>query len=95
MCFSFSRIAYKLPETNLSSVGRGLHYTEGTQRSPPYGAYVDDQGSLLQAYSCIPLRIPQANMHQLKALVASNIRDNKMVRRLEKNIEAGRQCDVF
>jgi hypothetical protein len=26
-------------------------------------------------------------MDQLKALVASNIRDNKMVRRLEKNIE--------
>jgi hypothetical protein len=34
-------------------------------------------------------------MHELKALVASNIRDNKMVRRIEKNIKAGRQCGVL
>ena len=34
---SFSRIAYKLPETNFSSDGRSLHYTEATQRSPTYG----------------------------------------------------------
>jgi hypothetical protein len=77
VCVFFSRIAYKLPETNPSSVGRSLHYTETTQRSPKQDAHVDAHGSLLLTNSCIALRISQTNMDQLKALLSSNIRDNK------------------
>jgi hypothetical protein len=85
---SFSRIAYKLPETNFSSDGRSLHYGETTQRSPTYRLYGNEQSFLLTAHWCNPLCFPQVCIDQTKALVASYILYYRTVTELEENTES-------